>query len=159
MDALVKALMKVLGRKMNKVLVSGRLTDNPKFFPEKVGKEALTVFNIAVNSLGTDKKVMFIGCQLYGSKAQRASTLFYKGVEVLLEASMMPYCDNYGNSSIKLNVKDYEIMKHTKAHLEQFGKVEEPVKNYKSEKIPWEQEEDEEEFLNIDPNEKMLWDI
>lgn len=136
---------------MNRLFISGRLTAEPKFFPEKVGKDALVSFTIANNRTIDDKKyTLFMTCNLYGDRALKASRDLYKGVEVLVDGSLISTSDDYGNKGMKLLVTDYEIMKHTKAYIEQFG--------VKTEHNKLSTGLEDEDFMAVDPNEKLPWE-
>ena len=136
---------------MNKLFISGRLTNELKFFPEKVGKDAMTSFTV-VNNKKIDNKdyTLYMNCQLYGSKAAKASKELYKGVKVIVEGTLISTSDEFGNKGVKLLVKDYEIVEHTKAYLEQFGT------KVNTNKLPDSLLEDE--FMTVDPNEKLPWE-
>lgn len=108
---------------MNSIVISGRLTSDPKFFPEKLGKNALTSFSLANNTRLADKtdRTLFMQCVQYGDEAAKTSKMLYSGVEVLVSGKLIPYKDDYGNSGVKILVSTVEIMRHTKKHLEEYG--------------------------------------
>ena len=137
---------------MNKLFISGRLTGEPKFFPEKVGKDPMASFTVVNNKkIDNNEYSLLMNCQLYGPKALKASKDLYKGVEVLVNGTLISTTDDFGNRGMKLLVSEYEIMRHTKAYIEQFG-----VKTSQN-KLPKSLEEDE--FMSVDPNEVLPWEF
>ena len=138
---------------MNKFFVSGRVVKEPKLFTEVVGKDAMVSFTIAHNPIGRDKDTMFIRCTKYGADATKLSKTLYKGVKILVEGELEVLNDDYGNPQLKINVKNVEIMEHTKAYLDKYGKK-------KSEKEPLKDqfgiEYDSDGFMRVNPDDVDL---
>lgn len=137
---------------MNKLFISGRLTSEPKFFPERVGKDAMVGFSIANNKKIDNKEyTLYLYCQIYGSNAAKASRDLYKGVKILVEGTLLGTSDDFGNKGMKLLVTNWEIMEHTKAYIEQYG--------VKTSNKSLDKELEDDGFMAFDPNEKLPWEL
>ena len=131
---------------MNKLFISGRVVREPKLYPEVVGKDAMVSFTIAYNPLNKDRDTIFIDCTKYGKDANKLEKTLYKGVKVLVEGALDLENDDYGNPKVKVNAKSIEVMEHTQAYLEKYGKS----KNNKQSDIV--DDSDADGFMRVDPN-------
>lgn len=86
---------------MNKLIVTGRLTDDPK--TTKVNDTTVTRFSVAVrrdykNKAGSYDSD-FISCEAWGAKGETIAKFFKKGDPIELEGAWMT--DNYEKDGVK----------------------------------------------------------
>lgn len=67
---------------LNKVILIGRLTDNPQY---RDGETSYARYTLAVDRIGKDKGADFINCVCFGKTAQFAGTYLQKGTKIAIE--------------------------------------------------------------------------
>lgn len=100
---------------MNKLLMTGRLTYNPKYEPGLVGSRDLVTFTLANN---TKDDTIFLKCLYYGDNLSKLSKTLYKGVEVIVEGML-----KQRGKDVYVVAHDVQIKRHTKEHLEKYNTV------------------------------------
>lgn len=140
---------------MNRLFITGRLTWEPKFYEEKIGKEAALFFNIANDDKyksDSDDEPLYVNCEVRGDDAVRLSKKLYKGVGVIVTGKLKAGKDNYGNLKMACLCDTVEITKHTKAHLEKFGLTEDEKVSYNDQGYTT----DKDGFMHVDENDESL---
>lgn len=136
---------------MNLLTIDGRLTSEPKIYPEVVGKDASMYFGIAYNPPphASNNEALYINCNLYGNNQVKYwQNKLYKGLKVLVSGSI-----SFKNGYITLNVKDMDLLQHTKKHLEMFGKT------LSEEKAEEKRELYNEGFMDVSADDMMPWEM
>jgi single-stranded DNA-binding protein len=118
---------------MNKCIFTGRLTKDPAYQKASKDKSSFVAFTLAVtNGYGDTEKTMFIDCCANGYLADALNDSLYKGVKVIAEGQFYTYDSKYGNNKLALNLKECEIVQHTKSYLEKHADVERDAEIRKS---------------------------
>ena len=121
---------------MNKCVFTGRLTKEPVYMAKTKDKMSFLAFTLAVtNGYGDTEKVMFIDCSANSSLADRLNSILYKGVKVIVDGQLYTYDSKYGENKIALNLKDCEIVTHTKAYLEKNKHIKKEIEERQNEII------------------------